>query len=153
MGPYELLDYTGLDINFHAGAYFAEAIHPDYACGPTLEAKFKAGELGKKTGKGLFDWSDGRPNIDMSKATDKFDPMDIMVVNINEATKIVELGACKLEDIDVAITNATGNKMGLIAVAKGMEPADLISRLEKLAETYQKEIFKPSKMIRDGAYR
>ena len=30
-----------------------------------------------------------------------------MVVNINEATKIVELGACKLEDIDVAITNAT----------------------------------------------
>jgi enoyl-CoA hydratase/3-hydroxyacyl-CoA dehydrogenase len=153
MGPYELLDYTGLDINFHAAAYFAEAIHPDFACGPTIAAKVKAGELGKKTGKGLFDWSAGRPAIDPKMATTKIDPMDIMAVNINEATKIVELGACSLDDIDLAIKNATGNKMGLIAVAKGIEPADLVKRLVKLAETYHKEIFKPSKMIQDGAYR
>lgn len=153
MGPYELMDYTGLDINYHAAAYFAEAIHSDFACGPTIAAKVKAGELGKKTGKGLFDWSAGRPAIDPKKATTKIDPMDIMAVNINEATKIVELGACKLADIDVAITNATGNKLGLIAVAKGIEPADLVKRLEKLAKTYHKEIFKPSKMIQDGAYR
>ncbi|MCG8334468.1 MAG: 3-hydroxyacyl-CoA dehydrogenase family protein [Proteobacteria bacterium] len=153
MGPYELMDYTGLDINFHAAAYFAEAIHPDFACGPTIEAKVKAGELGKKTGKGLFDWSSGRPEIDTGKATDKFDPMDIMAVNINEATKIVEQGACNLEDIDVAIINATGNKLGLIAVAKGIEPQDLVNRLEKLASTYNKEIFKPSDMIKNGSYR
>jgi enoyl-CoA hydratase/3-hydroxyacyl-CoA dehydrogenase len=153
MGPYELMDYTGLDINYHAAAYFAEAIHPDFACGPTVTAKVEAGELGKKTGKGLFDWSAGRPVISADKATDKFDPMDIMAVNINEATKIVEQGACSLEDIDVAIVNATGNKLGLIAVAKGIEPADLVQRLEKLAATYNKEIFKPSKMIRDGDYR
>lgn len=153
MGPYELIDYTGLDINYHAASYFAESIHPDYGVGTTIESKVKAGELGKKTGKGLFDWSQGRPQIDASKTTDKFDPMDLMVVNINEATKIVELGACNLEDIDVAITNATGNKVGLIAVAKGMEPSDLVERLERLAETYNKEIFKPSEMIRNGAYR
>ncbi len=153
MGPYETMDYTGLDINYHASKYFAEAIHPDFATGPSINAKVEAKELGKKTGKGLFDWSNGRPAIDLSKTSDKFDPMDLLAVNINEATKIVEFGACSLEDIDVAIINATGNVMGLIAVAKGIEPADLISRLEKLAETYKKEIFKPSKMIRDGAYR
>jgi enoyl-CoA hydratase/3-hydroxyacyl-CoA dehydrogenase len=153
MGPYELMDYTGLDINFHAAAYFAEAIHPDFACGPTIEAKVQGGELGKKTGKGLFDWSSGRPSIDTGKATDKFDPMDIMAVNINEATKIVEQGACKLEDIDVAITNATGNKLGLIAVAKGIEPDKLVDRLENLASIYDKEIFKPSDMIKNGTYR
>lgn len=153
MGPYELLDYTGLDINYYASLYFADAIHPDFACGPTLEAKVKAGKLGKKTGKGLFDWSNGRPSIDPEKTTDKFDPMDLMAVNINEATKIVEMGACKLEDIDVAITNATGNKLGLIAVARNIEPKDLVERLERLANTFNKEIFKPSDMIRNGSYR
>ncbi len=153
MGPYETIDYTGIDVNYHAGKYYAEAIHPDFAMGPTLEAKFKAGELGKKTGKGIFDWSQGRPEIDLNKATDKVDPMDLIAVNTNEATKIVEMGVCSLKDIDTAIINATGNPMGLMAVAKGMEPAELTKRLEGLAERFKKEIFKPTQMIKDGSYR
>ncbi len=153
MGPFETIDFTGVDINYHASKYFSEAIHPDYAMGPTLEAKFKAGELGKKTGKGIFDWSNGRPEIDLNKATDKFDPMDIVAVNANEATKIVELGACSLEDVDTAIINATGNPMGLMAIAKGVEPAALTERLENLAKKFNKEIFKPTQMIKDGTYR
>ena len=43
--------------------------------------------LAKKTGQGIFDWSKGRPAIDIDKATDKFDPMDLIAVNVNEATK------------------------------------------------------------------
>lgn len=60
MGPYETIDFTGIDISYHGGSYFAETIHPDFAPGKTLKAKFEAGELGKKTGKGLFDWSNGQ---------------------------------------------------------------------------------------------
>jgi enoyl-CoA hydratase/3-hydroxyacyl-CoA dehydrogenase len=153
MGPYETMDYTGLDINFHAGSYFAKAIHPDFAMGATLEAKVKAGDLGKKTGKGIYDWSKGRPEIDLSKATPDFDPMDLVSVNANEATKIVEMGVCNFEDIDTAIINATGNPMGLMGLVKGMEPDDLVKRLEGLAEKFDKEIFKPSKMIKEGKYR
>lgn len=153
MGPYETMDYTGLDISFHGANYFEKAIHPDFACGKTIRAKVDAGELGKKSGKGLFDWSGGRPEIDLSKATDQFDPMDMVAVNANEATKIIAEGACKLEDIDVAIINATGNPMGLMAMVKNVEPADLTARLEGLAERYGKEIFKPTQMIKDGQYR
>jgi enoyl-CoA hydratase/3-hydroxyacyl-CoA dehydrogenase len=50
MGPYELMDYTGLDIGYHGRQYYAKAIHPDFAPGRTIEAKIKAGQLGKKTG-------------------------------------------------------------------------------------------------------
>ena len=67
MGPYETMDYTGLDISFHAGNYFAEAVHPDYKPGRVLTEKVQANELGKKTGKGIFDWSAGRPKIDLKK--------------------------------------------------------------------------------------
>lgn len=152
MGPYETMDYTGLDINYHAGEYFARTVHPDFAMGRTLRAKFKAGELGKKTGKGIFDWSGGRPEIDLSKATDKIDPMDIVAVNVNEATKIVEQGACRMEDIDTALINATGNPMGPMAIARGIAPADLTRRLEGLAKKFGKEIFQPSETIRQGTY-
>lgn len=121
--------------------------------GKTLTEKFKAGELGKKTGSGIFKWENGRAVIDLSKNTDKFDPMDIVAVNSNEAAKIVEQGACSFDDVDVAIKNATGNVFGLIAIIKGIQPEDLCKRLEGLSEKYGKEVFKPAKLIREGAYR
>lgn len=153
MGPYETMDYTGLDINYHASNYFAETIHPDFVMGTTLKTLVDAKALGKKTGQGIFDWSQGRPQIDLSKKTDRFDPMDMVAVNANEATKIVEMGVCSLDDIDTAIIHATGNPMGLMALIKGIEPQDLVKRLEGLAEKFNKQIFKPSRTILEGKYR
>jgi enoyl-CoA hydratase/3-hydroxyacyl-CoA dehydrogenase len=152
MGPYEVIDYTGIDINYHASEYFALAIHPDFAMGKTLKAKFDSGEFGKKTGKGLFDWTNGRPNINLSKVTDKFDPMDMVAVNANEAAKIVEMGACSFEDVDTAIVNATGSPVGIIAMIKTIPSDQLCDRLSKLSKKFGKEIFKPSKLIHEGAY-
>lgn len=153
MGPYELMDYTGLDIGYHGRKYYAEAIHPDFAPGRVTEEKIKAGQLGKKTGQGFYDWSKGRPEIDESKATDKVDPTDMLAVQINEATKLIEMGACSAEDVDTAIVNGTGNTVGPMTMAKGMDPADLTKRLEGLAKKFNKEIFKPTKMIQEGKYR
>jgi enoyl-CoA hydratase/3-hydroxyacyl-CoA dehydrogenase len=147
------MDYTGLDINVHGSNYFAEAVHPDFAPGETVKKLVAEGKLGKKSGQGLFDWSQGRPSIDLDRATDRFDPMDMVAVNTNEAGKIIEEGACRLEDIDTAIIHATGNPMGLIAIARGIEPDALTKRLQGLAERFDKEIFKPTRMIREGRYR
>jgi enoyl-CoA hydratase/3-hydroxyacyl-CoA dehydrogenase len=153
MGPYEIMDYTGLDISVNGAAYYATAIHPDFAAGKTITDLVNDGKLGKKSGQGLFDWSNGRPTIDLEKASATFDPMDLVAVNANEATKIVAMGVCSLEDVDTAIINATGNPFGLIAMIKGIEPADLTKRLEGLAEKFDKEIFKPTDMIKNGEYR
>ncbi len=153
MGPCELMDYTGLDINYHARLYFAETVHPDFAPPRVVVEKVKAGQLGKKTGKGFYDWSQGRPEIDLSKATDKLDPMDLLAVQINEATKLIEMEVCGPEDIDTAIVNGTGNTVGPMAVAKGQDPVDLAARLDRLADRFGKEIFRPTKMIREGRYR
>jgi len=153
MGPYELMDYTGIDINYHASLYFARAVHPDFAPAKAIEEKVKQGLLGKKTGKGFYDWSQGRPNIDLSKATSKVDPMDLLAVQINEATKLIEMGVCTAEDIDRAIVNGTGNAIGPMTVAKSQDPKALAERLERLAERFNKEIFRPTRMIREGTYR
>lgn len=153
MGPYELMDYTGIDINYHASRYFAQTVHPDFAPARAIEEMVKAGLLGKKTGRGFYDWTGGRPSIDPAKATDKVDPMDLLAVQINEATKLMEMGVCSAEDIDKAIVNGTGNAIGPMAVARSQEPKSLTQRLERLAERFQKEIFRPTRTIREGLYR
>mgnify|MGYP000191632676 CR=1 FL=1 len=153
MGPYEIMDFTGLDVAVGGCRYFADTVHPDYAPGKTLLAKVEAGHLGKKTGRGLYDWSTGRPAIDPARATDKIDPMDLVAVNINEATRLIEMGVCSAEDVDTAITNGTGNRIGPMAMARSMEPGDLSGRLDGLAGRFNKEIFKPTDMIITGAYR
>ena len=153
MGPCELLDYIGIDTAYRASRYFAESVHPDFAPGRTLEEKMNAVELGKKTGKGFFDWSEGRPQIDLSKATDKVDPVNFTAVQINEATKLIEMGVCSAEDIDIAIKKGTGNRVGVMTVAGDHEPAELAQRLDWLAERFNKEIFRPTRTIREGTYR
>ncbi|MCK5558815.1 MAG: 3-hydroxyacyl-CoA dehydrogenase family protein [Candidatus Hydrogenedentes bacterium] len=153
MGPCELVDYTGVDVNVHMARYYATNVHPDYVAPPHLVKMAEEGNFGKKTGKGYFDWSQGRPNIDLSKATDKLEPMNIVAVQVNEATKLIEMGVCSAEDVDLALTNSSGNPVGPMSVAKEMEPFDLAQRLERLAKKYKKEIFNPTKMVREGRYK
>ena len=152
MGHFEVTDYTGIDVTYHSCLYYQETVHRDFAPGRTIEEKVKAGDLGKKTGRGFFDWSSGRPAIDLSRTNDEVDLGDIVAVQVNEATKLVAMGACRLADIDRAITNGTGNVFGLIAMAKGMLPPDLTARLEGLAAKYGKESFRPTESIRKGLY-
>ncbi|RLB02086.1 MAG: 3-hydroxyacyl-CoA dehydrogenase family protein [Deltaproteobacteria bacterium] len=153
MGPCKLLDYVGLDVHYHVLQYYAKNLHPDYKPYRTLEEKIRSGHLGKKTGKGFYDWSHGKPEIDISKATDKVDPNDFLALQVNEATKLVEMGVCSLMDIDTAMVNATNMRIGPIEAAQDIDPVEMIRRLERLAEQFGKEIFLPTGSVREGRYR
>lgn len=147
MGPCELMDYTGLDINLNACKYFAETVHPDYAPGRVLCEKVNAGDLGKKTGKGFFDWSQGRPALDLSKPANTIAADDFLFVNANEATRLIEQGVCSADDVDTAIVNGTGSAVGPMKALSMFEYARVRGRLQYLAEKFDKEIFKPSATI------
>src|SRR5712691_9361358 len=59
MGPFELIDYTGLDINYHvANAFFEEFKDPTMAAPPLLRRMFLAGQLGTKSGKGFYEYDE-----------------------------------------------------------------------------------------------
>jgi len=59
MGPFELADYTGLDIGLHTmETLFHETGDPKFRPSPLLRKYVRAGRVGKKVGKGVFDYNE-----------------------------------------------------------------------------------------------
>ena len=58
MGFVEFTDYGGVDILYHAGNYLAEKLDPRFAPPQIVADKMQAGDLGLKTGKGFYDFSE-----------------------------------------------------------------------------------------------
>ncbi len=151
MGPYELMDYVGLDVAYHGALYLAERLSPEYMPPKWLKEKIDAGDLGKKTGKGVYDWSAGRPAIDLAKAKEDFDPTDMVAIQVNEATKLLEQGVAKsADDIDKAMANGGGGGIGPFQLAKGIGFDKLAKRCEELATEYGVESFKPTETLKKG---
>ncbi len=150
MGPYELMDYVGLDVVYHGSLYFAEKLSPEYTPPKWLKAKMDAGTLGKKSGKGIFDWSQGRPAIDLAKAKEDFDPTDLIAIQVNEATKLLEEGVVKSpDDVDKAMVNGGGG-FGPFQLAKGIGYDNLAKRCEELAKKFGVKTFEPTKTLKSG---
>ncbi|TEU16582.1 MAG: 3-hydroxyacyl-CoA dehydrogenase [Dehalococcoidia bacterium] len=151
MGPYELMDYVGLDVAYHSALYFADKLSRDYTPPSWLKAKIDAGEMGKKTGKGIFDWSKGRPEIDLSKAKEDFDPTTLIALQVNEATKLIEAGVVKSPDeIDKAMVNGGGSAIGPFQLAKGIGYDKLAKICEDLAKEFNIKEFEPTDTLKKG---
>jgi enoyl-CoA hydratase/3-hydroxyacyl-CoA dehydrogenase len=155
MGPCELIDYVGIDVAVNASRYFAETLGPDYGPAPHLVKMVEEGNLGKKTGKGYFEWPDGnRPQIDLKKATNKFDFFWPVFVQINEATKLIQEGVVDtLNDVDLALINSSGMPMGPITLGRAISKLDLIDNLEMLASKFGKDLFKPTRRVLEGGHK
>jgi enoyl-CoA hydratase/3-hydroxyacyl-CoA dehydrogenase len=151
MGPYELMDYVGLDVAYHSALYFADKLSKDYAPPSWLKAKIDAGTLGKKTGNGIFDWSKGRPDIDVSKAKEDFDPSVLIALQVNEATKLLEGGVVKsAEEIDKAMINGGGAVIGPFQLGKSIGYDKLAKICEDLARKYGMKVFEPTETLKKG---
>ncbi|MBA9002685.1 3-hydroxyacyl-CoA dehydrogenase family protein [Thermomonospora cellulosilytica] len=58
MGPLRLTDLVGLDVRLDIARHLAETYGPRFAPPRILEEKVARGELGKKSGRGFYDWSE-----------------------------------------------------------------------------------------------
>lgn len=150
MGPYELLDYIGLDIIYHSSIYLAKHLSADYIAPPKIKKLVEENKLGKKTGEGIYKWpAEGRPKIDRSDPAD-FDIMDMMRVQINEAAKVLEEGIASAKDIDIGMKLHYNNPWGPFELARNVDLEELTSFLDSLAVKYDKKVFQAHKWIRDG---
>ncbi|HUN54407.1 MAG TPA: 3-hydroxyacyl-CoA dehydrogenase NAD-binding domain-containing protein [Smithella sp.] len=151
MAPFEVVDFAGIDIAVHGMEYFAQVLSKDYKPSDALMAYVKSGNLGKKTGKGFYDWSQGRPVIDLAKATKEYDLNHMIALQVNEATKLLEEGVCDdPKEIDLAMANGGGSPFGPFTLAQGIGYPVLVAKLAELYDRFKLEIFKPTKTLKEG---
>ncbi len=153
MGPYELLDFVGVDIGADSLAYFAKTVSPEYGKGVTFAKMVATGLLGKKTGKGFYDWSSGKAQIPDATPTDKVSLMDIFALEINETVKLIEEGVAGPDDIEKGVTLGMNRPFGPIAVAKDLSNAEVKAKLEELAARFDCGVFAPARSIAEGRLR
>jgi len=141
MGPVTLADQVGLDV----GLQVAESLHknldtPMADISQTLREKVDAGDLGKKTGQGFYDWSDGTPHPD-AQSDDPDDLTDRLILPmLNAGAEILRLGIAQSEDeVDAALILATGwapFRGGPMHYARARGMDNVVARLQELEQSY-----------------
>jgi 3-hydroxyacyl-CoA dehydrogenase/enoyl-CoA hydratase/3-hydroxybutyryl-CoA epimerase len=142
MGPIELADEVGLDICLHVAEMLRSSLHRDMPDAPQwLKDKVAKGELGKKTGKGLYDWKDGHAVKAHEEAAPPPDTIDRLVLPMLDAcvTCLREGVVADEKIVDGAMIFATGFapfRGGPMHYARTRGIADVRDALKRLAEQY-----------------
>ena len=118
MGPFELMDYIGNDVNYNAteSVYFGSNYNPRYKPSPTQKKMVDEGFLGRKSGQGYYDYSNGaaipKPAADEESGKKIF--KRILAMLINEAADTLNLAIASRDDIDIAMTTGVNYPRGLL---------------------------------------
>jgi enoyl-CoA hydratase/3-hydroxyacyl-CoA dehydrogenase len=142
MGMLELQDTLGggsIDTQFHVMEYFGETMGKSYGPAPILTKLFKEKNYGKKTGKGYYDWSDGKSNEIPMNAGARFDPIRVLATAVNEAAKLIEMKATTREEIDTAMLLGLNYPRGILRMADSYGLDTILNELNRLYEKYNKE--------------
>jgi enoyl-CoA hydratase/3-hydroxyacyl-CoA dehydrogenase len=152
MGMLELQDVLGggcIDVQYHVMEYFASTLGESYRPAPIIGKLFKAGHYGKKTGKGYYDWSEGKTNEIPMNAGVEFDPIRLLAPAVNEAAKLIETGATVKEAIDTAVLLGLNYPRGLLRMADSTGLDKVMAELNRLENTYKETRYKCSSVISD----
>ena len=151
MGPFQLMDFIGNDINYTVSETVFKAFYYDPRYKPSLTQKryVEAGYLGKKSGKGFYDHNeqeDIKPDTDTSKGQKVFER--ILVMLINEAADALHMNVASATDIDLAMTKGVRYPKGLLAWANEKGINWCVDKMDKLYDTYHEDRYRCSPILR-----
>ncbi len=142
VGPIELADQVGLDICMHVAETLKAGLERKMPDIPQwLRDKVAKGELGRKTGKGIYDWKDGKAVKDAEVAAPTGEMTNRLVLPmLDVCVACLREGVVADEDtIDGAMIFATGFapfRGGPLHYARSHGVADICATLVRLAQRY-----------------
>jgi len=158
MGPFELMDLIGNDVNFEVTQTVFKEFFYDPRFRPSFAQKrmVEAGYLGKKAGKGFYEYGDNANNPEPVK-DEKLGKQilnRILVMLINEASDALFMNIATRDDIDLAMTLGVNYPRGLLKWADEMGLEKVLDQMTNLQVEYREDRYRPNpllkKMVREG---
>jgi 3-hydroxybutyryl-CoA dehydrogenase len=153
MGPFELMDLIGNDVNYKVTETVFREFYFDPRYKPSITQKryVEAGLLGRKSGKGFYEYTElQNVKLDEIEADSKLDSVifeRIIVMLINEAADTLMYNIASKEDIDLAMLNGVNYPKGLLKWADELGLDFVASRLADLYDKYLEDRYRISPII------
>lgn len=152
MGPFELMDFIGNDINYAV----TEVVFQNFYYDPRYKPSFTQKRLvdshffGRKSGRGFYDYRPDavQPQPVQDKALGAEIANRILVMLINEAADALHWRIASRDDIDLAMTRGVNYPKGLLAWADEIGIATVIERLDALYVEYLEDRYRCSPLLR-----
>ncbi len=154
MGPFELMDLIGNDVNYAVTQSVFEAFYYDPRYRPSLIQKqfVDAGWLGRKSGRGYYHYeseSTDKQIVDISSL--EWISERIIAMLINEAAEALYLNIASASDLDTAMTRGVNYPKGLLAWANERGIDATLEVLKELQEHYGEDRYRPSILLKQMA--
>jgi 3-hydroxyacyl-CoA dehydrogenase len=158
IGPTQIMDNAGLDVSLNAAlAIYEDTMDPKFFPPPILRRMVAAGLLGRKAGKGFYDYSGGkrvsywpqggaRAGESEEERRDRYAALlqRFVMPSILEAVRVLEAGVGSVEDIDKASRLGFNFPLGQLEMADGMGlDAVVESAMALYGETGDAKFFPP----------
>lgn len=152
MGPFQLMDFIGNDVNYTVTETVFAAFYYDPRYKPSFTQKrlSEAGYLGRKSGRGYYNYAEGASNPEPVK-DEKLgqEILDrILVMLINEAADAKHLRIASAQAIDDAMTKGVNYPKGLLAWANEKGIDWCVKKLDSLYDMYHEDRYRCSPLLR-----
>jgi 3-hydroxybutyryl-CoA dehydrogenase len=152
MGPFELMDFIGNDVNYKVTETVWTQLFFDPRYKPSLTQKrlYEAGYWGKKKGRGYYDYSAEavmpQPTKDKKLGEEIF--LRIISMLVNEAYDAWYYKIASKEDLELAMTKGVNYPKGLIQWGNEIGLDKILKKLEDLQHNYAEDRYRPSLLLK-----
>lgn len=151
MGPFELMDLIGIDVNFAV----TTTVYKDYFYDPKykpslLQQRMSEAKLhGRKTGKGFYGYAENAQNPVAQKNEALYQQIFMRIISmlINEAVEAKRLKIASDEDLELAVQKGVNYPKGLLAWGEEIGYSKISETLKNLHDEYQEERYRQSPLL------